>query len=197
MGRRSEHSKEQLTDMAISAAAQIIAEEGLAACSARRVAQRIGYTVGTLYHLFDNFDMLTLHANGRTLVLLEEAVRGVVPSPSRGTAAVQALADTYLRFTREHPHAWAALFEHRLPPGTPLPEWYQTHISALFGRVEEALPERLTAAQRVQSARVLWAGIQGICTLAGTGKLGNVGAANAEALIHDFIAHYMKGMSAV
>lgn len=194
MGRRSEHTKDQLTEMAISAAVEIIAQEGLAACSARRVAQRMGYTVGTLYHLFDNFDMLTLHANGRTLAALEDTFNHVTLPANGSEEAVQSLADAYVRFTQEHPLAWAALFEHRLPPNTALPEWYAQAIARLFQKVEDALPEMVSPSQRVQSARVLWAGIQGICALASTGKLGTVSEANAEALIRDFIQHYLKGI---
>jgi AcrR family transcriptional regulator len=196
MGRRSEHTKDQLTEMAVQAASEMIAQEGLATCSARRVAQRMGYTVGTLYHLFDNFDMLTLHANGRTLAALEDIFAQVTLPEKGGALAVQALADAYVRFTQEQPLAWAALFEHRLPVGTALPEWYVQSISRLFHRVEEALPDTLSPAQRVQSARVLWAGIQGICALASTGKLGAVSQANAEVLVRDFIQHYLKGLPA-
>jgi AcrR family transcriptional regulator len=192
MGRRSDHNRDELTALAVSAAADIIAEEGLAACSARRVAQRIGYTVGTLYHLFENFDLLTLHASLRTLEALEEALQ-TARGPA-GEAAVRALADAYLRFTHAHPKAWAALFEHRLPEGTALPPVYAQAIERLFGHVEAALPASLDAKTRRQSARVLWAGIQGICALAASGKLGSVGAQDPETLIHDFLTRYLKGL---
>lgn len=195
MGRRSDHSREELTAMAIEAAGAIIAEEGLAACSARRVAQRIGYTVGTLYHLFDNFDMLLLQVNARTVEMLEASLRDV-PADQGGEAAIGALADAYLRFTVTHPRRWQALFEHRLPGDTPLPDWYGGVVERLFTLVEHALPASLEAAMRHRAARVLWAGIQGICTLAASGKLGSVGAGDAEALIHDFLTRYLKGLAA-
>ena len=195
MGRRSDHSREELTGLAIEAAGAIIAEEGLAACSARRVAQRIGYTVGTLYHLFDNFDLLILHANARTLASLEVALQEAKTAQG-GEAAVLALAEAYLRFSREQPHRWQALFEHRLPAGIALPEWYARAVERLFVLVEQALPTTRDVSARHRAARVLWAGIQGMCALAAAGKLGSVGAGDAEPLIHDFITHYLKGLHA-
>ena len=67
MARRSEHSKEQIRDMALEAAETIVATDGLAGLSARKIAKQIGYTVGTLYLVFRNLDDLVLHVNARTL----------------------------------------------------------------------------------------------------------------------------------
>ena len=52
MARRSDHSREELREMAITAAEQIVVEQGYEGLSARKVAAAIGYTVGTLYLVF-------------------------------------------------------------------------------------------------------------------------------------------------
>ena len=44
--------------MAMAAAREIAEKEGLRGLTARRIAREIGYTVGTLYNLFDNLDDL-------------------------------------------------------------------------------------------------------------------------------------------
>ena len=67
MARRSEHSKEEIRDMALAAAQDIVKAEGLAGLSARKIAKKIGYTVGTLYLVFKNQDDLILTINARTL----------------------------------------------------------------------------------------------------------------------------------
>ena len=56
MGRRSAHSRDEIRDMAISAASKIVEKQGFQSLTARKVASEIGYTVGTLYHVFRNFD---------------------------------------------------------------------------------------------------------------------------------------------
>ena len=67
MARRSEHSREELHEMALAAAEQLVVENGLEGLSARKVAKAIGYTVGTLYLVFENIDVLILQVNERTL----------------------------------------------------------------------------------------------------------------------------------
>ena len=76
MGRRSDHSRDELYTMALAAARKIAEKEGLRGLTARRIAREIGYTVGTLYNLFDNLDGLIVHLNGTTLDTLYEAVTG-------------------------------------------------------------------------------------------------------------------------
>ena len=66
MGRRSDHSREEIRQMALQAAESIVTEGGYKALSARKVASEIGYTVGTLYLVFENLDELVLYVNGRT-----------------------------------------------------------------------------------------------------------------------------------
>jgi len=60
MGRRSDHTPEQLQDLVLSAARGILADEGLRGLSARRLAARIGYSVGTLYNVYENVDEIVL-----------------------------------------------------------------------------------------------------------------------------------------
>ena len=51
MGRRNQHSREEQRTMALDAAEALVAAEGLAGFSMRKVAQAMGYTVGNLYLL--------------------------------------------------------------------------------------------------------------------------------------------------
>ena len=48
MARRNDHSKEELQSMAIDATRSLISQAGYEGVSARKVANSIGYTVGTL-----------------------------------------------------------------------------------------------------------------------------------------------------
>ena len=74
MGRRNEHSREQLQEMAVTAADEIIASEGLRGLTARKVAGRLGYSAGSLYMVFDGLDDLILHVNARTLERLAHSL---------------------------------------------------------------------------------------------------------------------------
>ena len=67
MARRSDHSREELYEMALAAARDIVVADGLSGLTVRRVATAIGYSPGTLYNVFDDFYELVIHLNSRTL----------------------------------------------------------------------------------------------------------------------------------
>src|SRR5687767_12593733 len=67
MGRRSDHSRAELEELILLAGEAHLAQVGFAAFSAREVAKRIGYSIGTIYNVFGSYDRLVLAINARTL----------------------------------------------------------------------------------------------------------------------------------
>lgn len=198
MGRRSSHTPQQLRDLILEAAQEIIESEGLSGLSAREIARRIGYSPGTIYNMYQNLDDVILHVEARVLDSLEMRLGGIVKSAS-GPAALPELARAYLAFTQEKPKLWNLLFEHHLPAGTDLPGWYQEKLEGLLRRVEEALAPLFPAGNEVErhrAARVLWAGVHGITSLATADKLSIVTSEAASRLIDDLVQTYLKGLEA-
>jgi len=119
MGRRSDHSRAELRELIIDEGHRQMAEYGFAGFSARQVAREIGYSVGTVYNLFPSLDDLLIAINTRTFTQWTEFVRlrldGVIDD------RIGVLVRAYFDFAREHPNLWMAIYDHRLPPGTPLP----------------------------------------------------------------------------
>ena len=196
MGRRSDHSRGELYEMILGAAREIAEEEGLDGLTVRRIAARIGYSGGTLYNLFENLDDVVVHLNARTLESLYEELAREIPDDDPETT-VRALTERYVRFTREHPRLWSVLFEHRLPEGTDLPDWYHDRVDRARGLLEEALapffaPDR--EADRRHSARVLWSSLHGICSLESAGKLART--ESVEAMGESLISYYLAGLRA-
>ncbi len=194
MGRRSDHSREELYEMALEAARKIAEEEGLRGLAARRIAREIGYTVGTLYNLFEDLDDLIIHMNGRTLDDLYEALANVQLDGEPETA-VRALAEGYIEFVDDHPKVWSALFEHRLPEPRQPPDWHHEKILRLLGLVEQALgplfpPGRET--ERHHAARVLWSSLHGICSLESAGKI--VASETVTALADTLVTCFLAGL---
>ncbi len=194
MGRRSDHSREELYEMALEAARKIAEEEGLRGLAARRIAREIGYTVGTLYNLFEDLDDLIIHMNGRTLDDLYEALANVQLDGEPETA-MRALAEGYIEFVDDHPKVWNVLFEHRLPEPRQPPDWHHEKILRLLGLVEQALgplfpPGRET--ERHHAARVLWSSLHGICSLESAGKL--VASETVTALTDTLVTCFLAGL---
>lgn len=194
MARRNDHSREELQSMAIDAARAIISQEGIEGVSARKVAQKIGYTVGTLYQSFENIHDLVLHANAFTLseLLAElDVAAGASRDPQQ---RVLKIAETYLRFAEGHERQWAAVFRHSLPRGHIMPDWYQARVDALFALLENALrtlaPRR--SRQSIQLAsRTLWSSVHGICILHTGDKLFSDSIASPQALLQSLVKHYL------
>ena len=69
MGRRSDHTRSELKQLFVEEGRRQLGEVGLARFSARDVAKRVGYSIGTIYNVFGSYDGLILAINARTLDL--------------------------------------------------------------------------------------------------------------------------------
>lgn len=197
MGRRSTHTPQQLRELILDAAQEIIEANGLSGLSAREIARRIGYSPGTIYNMFDNLDDVVLNVEARVLDELDGRI-SALPQDGDAGAAVRRLAHTYLAFTGEKPRLWNLLFEHHMPAGAELPGWYQQKLEGLMGRVEAALAPLFppgSEADRQRAARVLWAGVHGITSLSTADKLAVVTTETANRLIDDLIGTYLAGLA--
>jgi AcrR family transcriptional regulator len=199
MGRRSAHTPQQLRELILDAAQEIIEAQGLAGLSAREIARRIGYSPGTIYNMFANLDDVVLNVEARVLEALDKRLSDIQQTEGAAgdSGRLIRIAHEYLAFTREKPRLWNLLFEHHMPPGTDLPAWYQQKLEGLMGQVERALaphfpPGREADCQR--ASRVLWAGVHGITSLSTADKLSVVTTETAGRLIDDLVSTYLAGL---
>lgn len=195
MARRSEHSQEEIREMVLNAAEVIVTQEGFSALKVRNIAMEIGYTVGSVYMVFDNLDDLVMHTKVRTLdklaVQLQQAVQG-----DDAEQDLAALAKAYLGFANEHFNLWNMIFTHRLPEHVALPDWYQSRVDDLFSKVGELFsklkPEQSPREIKL-AARALWSGIHGICILSLNGKLDAVGVKDVENSVILLVDCFIRG----
>lgn len=196
MGRRSSHTAEELRELILEASTDLIQTAGLTGLSAREIARRIGYSPGTLYNVFENLDALVLTIEGRLLDRLSSAL-SAVPKGSDPQERVRRLASTYLKFTHDNPKLWNLLFEHHMPGGKEVPDWYREKLEALLAELEGALAPlmpNVDAAEVKRSARVLWAGVHGITSLSTADKLSNVTTETAGPLVDELVRCYLIGL---
>lgn len=195
MGRRSDHTREELKEMFIEAGRALVMEEGFYSLNARSVAARIGYSVGTLYNVFRNLSDLVVHINSRTLIAmrdrLEEAVRNRKPDAEFGDVIGRA----YMEFAQENLPLWRLMFEYQFPEGEKMPEWWGEEIAGMFRMVEGAIrPFFKGGDQEISTAaRVVWAGLTGITMLAYTGRLETARAVPVHQLAKTFFKYVRVG----
>ena len=198
MGRRNEHSREELKDLALRAAGDIVSESGAAQLSMREVARRIGYTVGALYIVFENLDDLIVNLNERTVIELRaalERIRGRAQQPAQN---LRLLVAAYLGFALLHTARWRLVFEHRLPDGQKAPATYAGHTAAIFALVGRHLREAGVArddASERELATALWSGAHGIFMLAVTGKLQVVTQASVQRLLDVLLDRFLADVT--
>ncbi len=173
MGRRSDHSREELYEMTVAAARGIVEAHGFRALTVRKIADAIGYSPGTIYNLFDNLDDLIIRLNGGTLDELFDRLSAIEGSGDP-TLDLDRLLGAYLAYLDAHPSLWNLLFEHTRPEGQVLPKWYVDKVANILGLLEQALSPHFPedrADEKRHAARVLWASLHGICSLSQAGKL--------------------------
>lgn len=197
MGRRSIHTADQLRELILRSATELIEREGLGGLSAREVARAIGYSPGTIYNVFENLDDLVLTIEGQLLDRLAERL-AAVPRDGDARRRVHELAATYLNFTHENPKLWNLLFEHHLPRGRDVPPTYRAKLDGLLTLVEDALQPLMEGADPAmlkRAARVLWAGVHGITSLSTADKLSIITVESAGPLVDDLVATYLAGLA--
>lgn len=175
MARRGHHTLEQIKDMVLDAAEDLVVTGGLPQLRVRNIAVKIGYTVGSIYMVFDNMNDLILHIKGRTLDAITEQMKQVqCSSPEH---CLEELAGIYIRYASQNVNRWSMVFEHRLPDDIDIPEWYQKKVDDLYGQFEAyfgLISPELTPAQRRQTALAFLGGIHGICVFMLTTQLGGL-----------------------
>ncbi|MDQ6988846.1 MAG: TetR/AcrR family transcriptional regulator [Mariprofundaceae bacterium] len=194
MGRRNDHTREEIREAAIQAAQLCIQQDGIQGINARHIAQDIGYAVGTLYQLFKNMDLLILAVNLRTLKALEQHVLAACNSTLSAQENMQQMALAYVDFALHNTPSWQAVFAHQLKDEQDMPQAYQEQRLRLFTLVEQqfkaAFPD-MDAQQVSLETRALWAGIHGICSLTLSHKLHD-NEMTLNDIAHTLIAHFLQ-----
>lgn len=182
--------------MALAAAEAIVTEEGYKGLSTRKVARAIGYTVGTLYLVFEDLEDLVLQLNGLTLDALYEWLRARRGGASAPRESLLALAEAYIAYAEAETPRWNLLFEYVTERGSALPDWYQARLGRVFGLVEAALAplaDQRSGQEIEQAARVLWASVHGICTLRIRHRMDLAGGQTTDEMARMLVENFLKG----
>jgi AcrR family transcriptional regulator len=164
MGRRSDHSRAELKAMILAEGHRHMAQVGYAHFSAREVAKRIGYSIGTIYNVFGTLDALILAINGETL----DQWRAYLISQLEGQAEdrLARAVEAYFAFAISHRNIWSAIYEFRLSEGLSPPSDYADKVRAITEVVDAEIAAALPQTRRNEAAgltRSLLASVHGHC----------------------------------
>ena len=197
MGRRNEHSRKQIKEMAIEAGRKIIVEEGFSNLGARKIARAIGYTVGTLYNVFGNYLDIVLNINAETLDDIKNHLERSLAPGEEGVKAITTIGLSYVDYARENTNLWNALFNFHHPEDTNMPEWYVERVNSLFSIPVKALIPLFNGdtERAMNEARIIWGGVHGICLLGLTHRLSHDSEELLDMKVRSLIENYMRGLS--
>lgn len=182
MGRRSDHNREDLEQLILVTGAGCVQEQGLAGFSAREVARRIGYSIGTIHNVFGTSDRLIAAINTRSFGLWATALRAKLESVGDGDR-IAALVDGYFDFARDYTNLWTAIYDHRLPADALLSEADHEARGELTEIVVAEVARALGRGPDEQIAalsRSLIATVHGHCAFAVSGAWALMGEAAPE-----------------
>lgn len=165
MGRRSDHTREELRALLIAEGHKLLAEQGLSRFSGREVAKRAGYTVGTIYNVFGSLDRLIGAINSHTFSLWAEFLRERLDQG--GDDRIMSLVEGYFDFALAYPNLWSAIYDHRMSEGEELSESDYSQRAVLTAIVEEEMRAVLPDPDIPEAARFsrsLIATVHGHCS---------------------------------
>ena len=159
----------KLREALIEAAERAIATKGLGGLRTRDLADEIGIANGGVYNLVDDLDELILRVGSRTLARLDASLSlAEISGPSTPRETLVRIAVAYCDFAGENLELWRALFEHRMTPGKPIPEWAVSEQMDLFRHIYRPLavlfPKR-TPDELGVTARSLFSAVHGMVLL--------------------------------
>ena len=159
----------KLRESLILAGERRIAAGGLAGLKTRDLARDISVANGAVYNLVEDMDELILRVGSHTLGRLDAALTAAESDgPASPRETLVRIAVAYCDFAAENLELWRALFEHRMAPGKPVPEWAVSEQMNLFRHIYHPLaalfPKR-TPAELGVMARSLFSAVHGMVLL--------------------------------
>ena len=190
--------REDLTQRLLEAATARIDRHGLTGLRARDITSDAGCGLGTIYKCFTDLDDLILRVNSRTLARLDAALAEATNGLEAPADQLQALAQGYLGFAISNLNLWAALFDHRLPEGVPVPDWHLAEHETMFARVAAplaALSPELDRLHLAARARSVFAAVHGIVALSLEGRFVGVDEDDLRAELKIIVGALVRGLS--
>jgi AcrR family transcriptional regulator len=191
--------RDKLRDSLILAAERSIKTKGLAGLKTRDLARDIGCANGAVYNLVDDMDELILRVGSRTLDRLDAALTEAESAGAASAAeTLVRIALAYCDFAADNLELWRALFEHRMAPNKPIPDWAVDQQMELFRHIYRPLATLLpghSAAELSVTARSLFSAVHGMVTLGLEQKLIAVPIVALRAEIAMIVRAMVKGLA--
>ncbi|WP_053738004.1 TetR/AcrR family transcriptional regulator [Nocardia sp. NRRL S-836] len=159
--QRRERERAERHQLIIDTARELAESDGWDAVTTRRLAEKVEYSQPVLYS----------HFKGKDAIVRAVAVQGFADlgrqmrdARTTATAPLRALAETYLRFARERPALYDAMFVQRIDIAFGSDET-PVELRTSFGEIVAALEPVADGRDLDVLAEAFWSALHGIATL--------------------------------
>lgn len=183
---RRERNLADIRERATLVAEQIILAEGVEGLSARRLAQELKVSVGSLYNAFGDLHQVIRSVIARSAEMLASTLMTAVETaaPDKRSRII-ALGEAYFDFAMAEPRRWSLMFEYRA----------QLEIDDKARNFQGGLLDMLIAAGEGDQASethrqfflVLWATVHGVVSLAARPTIIDIQPELAKKYITDLV----------
>ncbi len=191
----------------------LLDEGGLENVKARKLAAKVGVSVGTIYNIFGNVDKLIQEVSAHILSdmnkmgqvnvarfeneLEQKIASGEIKDTHKEKLRFRllALASTYMEFIEANSERWGAMLAYnRNRSEGAVADWYVVQKNALFDLVGNVLAQTKFGQDpktRMIAARALWSAVHGIVTMSYVGQVSDKSRdftwAQIELLVNTFV----------
>jgi AcrR family transcriptional regulator len=162
---RRDRNLADIRERATTVAERIVLDEGIDALSARRLANEINVSVGSLYNAFGDLDAVVRAVIAKSAVMLSETLYSAIETSAQDKRSrVVALGEMYFDFAIAEPQRWWLLFEYRsnVPPDLKVQD-FQIGLLEMLIRAGDGDPK---SEMHRQFFLLLWASVHGLVSLA-------------------------------
>ena len=189
--------RQKLQDRLVAAARSQIEQHGLQGLRAREVTSEAGCSLGALYNVFDDLDMLVVAVNGMTLDDLGQTLMAASASITDPAERLHVLAQAYYGFALEKNKLWSALFEHRMVNDRPVPDWHLEQHHLLLQHIVVSLVElnpSKSPAYLLALSRSIFAAVHGIIAISIEGRFVGFPAEELKSQLISFVDLLIAGL---
>jgi AcrR family transcriptional regulator len=174
ISERKARLKQEIKSLILDSARQVFADKGMEHTTIRNIAERIGYSVGTVYVYYrDKNDIMhDLHTQGFTRLRETMIVLNHVTDPME---RLKAMGRVYIKFALDHTEMYDLMFnskdpmhaiEHKQEEGDNQWREGKNTFSVLKETVKECIEHGYFSGQKLEpTSFAIWACVHGLCTL--------------------------------
>lgn len=189
MGRRAQHTAEELKELILEATRKRIEKGEGERPSAREIARDIKYAPGTIYNIFKNLDDVMLHVEVRLLRELDGRIAAAMEG-AKGMDALRKFSGAYVEYAYSRPKLWRLIQEHHPISSKSAPDWYLECLYAPVSRLESVVGKLIAsrdADEIARGSRLIWAATTGVVNVATTVKFGVLPINTTIMMVDDLI----------